>query len=50
MSQVKLTRVNPETKQSETRVVNLTGLKRGEAVEEILLQDGDRVEVPKLNP
>lgn len=47
MSQVKFTRVNPETKLPETKTVNLLGLKRGETTEEILLQDGDRVEVPK---
>ncbi len=47
MSAVKLTRVNPDTKQPETKTVSLLGLKRGEPVEEILLQDGDRVDVPK---
>lgn len=47
MSAVKLTRVNPDTKQPETKTGNLLGLKRGEPVENILLQDGDRVDVPK---
>ena len=46
MGAVKLTRVNPDTKQPETKTVNLLGLKRGEPIEEILLQDGDRVDVP----
>lgn len=50
MSQVKLTRVNPETKQPESKTVNLLGLKRGEPIEEILLQDGDRVDVPTQSP
>lgn len=50
MSQVKLTRVNPDTKQPESKTVNLLGLKRGEPIEEILLQDGDRVDVPAQSP
>ncbi|MHB1308696.1 MAG: ankyrin repeat domain-containing protein, partial [Limisphaerales bacterium] len=50
MSRVKLVRLNPETQQSEVRTVNLLGLKQGGlVVEEILLQGGDRVEVPKPN-
>ena len=47
MSRVRLTRLNPETKESETKTVDLRALKRGGSTEEILLQDGDRVEVPK---
>ncbi len=50
LSRVRLTRMNPDTKQPETKTVNLLGLKRGEPVEEILLQDGDRVDVPTLSP
>jgi hypothetical protein len=36
-------------KRSETKTINMRGLKHGETPEDVLLQDGDRIEVPRMN-
>jgi len=47
LKKVKLNRVNPQTGKSQTYVINLDAIKKGDRAQDMILQDGDRIEVPE---
>ena len=47
LKKVKLNRVNSQTGKSETYVINLEAIKKGDRAQDMPLQDGDRIEVPE---
>lgn len=47
LKKVKLNRVNPQTRETESRVIDLESVRKGDRSKDVSLQDGDRVEVPE---
>ena len=47
LKKVKLNRRNPRTQKTESRVVDLEAIRKGDRSKDVPLQDGDRVEVPE---
>ena len=47
LKKVKLNRLNPQTKETESRVIDLEAVRKGDRAKDVPLQDGDRVEVPE---
>ena len=47
LKKVKLNRVDPVSGKTEIKIINVEKVKQGDRSEDILLQDGDRIEVPE---
>lgn len=47
LKKVKLHRRNPQTQETESRVIDLEAIRKGDRSKDVQLQDGDRIEVPE---